>query len=272
MNGDDGCFGDGSMMWRINRERVVLLAGPAAAVMQVAHPQVARGVAAHSRFREDAGGRLIRTLDAVYAVAFGTREEVAEVRKRVAAAHAKVRGDTYSAFDPDAQLWVMATLIQGSVSMFRRFIGELSAEQLDDFLRENRVFGEVFGIPPARLPATWSSFESYWQEMTTGDLLGSDPLCAEVARGVVRPSGPWWLKTASPVIEELAAGLIGDALVDRLGLRRRAAGVIWPCLDTMFPVLAPLTPSCLRFCGAYRRALTRDPRRTWLKHRDRSLR
>jgi uncharacterized protein (DUF2236 family) len=257
MNGIDGYFGDGSMMWRINRERVVLLAGPAAAVMQVAHPQVARGVAAHSRFREDAGGRLIRTLDAVYAVAFGTRDEVAEVRKRVAAAHAKVRGDTYSAFDPDAQLWVMATLIQGSVSMFRRFIGELSPEQLDDFLNENRVFGEVFGMPPERLPATWPAFESYWDEMTTGNLLGSDPLCGEVARAVVGPVSPWWLKIASPVIEELAAGLMGETLVERLGLKRRTAGVLWPSLDALLPALAPMTPQGLRFCRAYRKALTR---------------
>jgi uncharacterized protein (DUF2236 family) len=257
MNGSEGTFGGGSMMWRINRERVVLLAGPAAAVMQVAHPQVARGVAAHSRFREDAGGRLMRTLDAVYAVAFGTRGETAEVRKRVAAAHAKVRGDGYSAFDPEAQLWVMATLIHGSVSMFRRFIGELSAEQLDGFLNENRAFGEVFGLPPGYLPATWPAFESYWNEMTAGDLLGSDPLCGEVARAVVRPVGPWWLKAASPVIEELAAGLLGQALVERLGLRRRTAGVLWPCLDAMLPALTPLTPSRLRFCRAYRRALTR---------------
>lgn len=257
MNGDDGCFGDGSMMWRINRERVVLLAGPAAAVMQVAHPQVARGVAAHSRFREDAGGRLMRTLDAVYAVAFGTREEGAEVRKRVAAAHAKVRGDTYSAFDPDAQLWVMATLIQGSVSMYRRFIGELSTEQLDGFLNENRMFGEVFGMPPGCLPATWSDFETYWREMTTGNLLGSDLLCAEVAKAVVRPAGPWWLKIASPVIEELAAGLMGETLVERLGLQRRTAGVLWPCLDALLPALAPLTPHKLRFCRAYLKAITR---------------
>jgi uncharacterized protein (DUF2236 family) len=264
MHDTDGIFGEGSMMWCINRERLVLLAGPAAAVMQVAHPQVARGVAAHSRFREDAGGRLMRTLDAVYAVAFGTREEVEAVRNRVAAAHAKVRGENYSAFDPDAQLWVMATLIQGSVSMYRRFIGDLSMAQLDAFLMENRAFGEVFGMPPGLMPATWSAFESYWNDMTSGNLLGSDPLSREVARAVVGPSAPWWLKMASPVIEELAAGLMGEVLVKRLGLQRRTAGVLWPSLDALLPALAPMTPQSLRFCRAYRRAITRGccgPRR-----------
>jgi uncharacterized protein (DUF2236 family) len=80
-------FGPDSMMWRINREQVVLLAGPAAAVLQVAHPQVAMGVAAHSKFRTDSIGRLNRTLEAVYFVAFGTSEEVERVRDGVARAH-----------------------------------------------------------------------------------------------------------------------------------------------------------------------------------------
>ena len=77
-------FGPDSMMWRINRERIALLAGPAAAVLQVAHPQVAMGVAAHSKFRTDSIGRLNRTLEAVYSVAFGTSEEVERVRDGVA--------------------------------------------------------------------------------------------------------------------------------------------------------------------------------------------
>ena len=69
-------FSPDSMMWKINREQVVLLGGASAAVLQVAHPQVAMGVAAHSKFRSDSTGRLRRTLDSVYTVAFGTAEEV----------------------------------------------------------------------------------------------------------------------------------------------------------------------------------------------------
>ena len=104
-----------SMMWRINRERITLLAGPAAAVLQAAHPQVAMGVAAHSRFQTDSMGRLRRTLDAVYTIAFGSEDDVAHIRKAMARVHAPVKGtspETYSAFDSGAQLWVLATLIE----------------------------------------------------------------------------------------------------------------------------------------------------------------
>ncbi len=126
MDGNFLPFGLESMMWRINREQVVLLAGPAAAVLQVAHPQVAMGVAAHSKFRTDSIGRLHRTLEAVYSVAFGTSDEVEHVRDGLARAHRSVRGEGYFAFDQDAQLWVLATLIMGSVNIYRRFVGKLT--------------------------------------------------------------------------------------------------------------------------------------------------
>jgi uncharacterized protein (DUF2236 family) len=114
----------------------------------VAHPQVAMGVAAHSKFRTDSIGRLHRTLEAVYSVAFGTSEEVERVRDGVARARRPVRGEGYSAFDQDAQLWVLATLIMGSVNMYQRFVGKLTVPELDRFLEENSRFGEVFGLDP----------------------------------------------------------------------------------------------------------------------------
>jgi len=119
----DGFFPPESAMWRLNREHFVLLGGSAAAILQAVHPMVAMGVAAHSEFRDDALGRLRRTLEAVYAIAFGTKENVEQVMRTVRAAHAKVNGDTpqkYSAMDPDAQMWVLATLIMTTVEMHRR--------------------------------------------------------------------------------------------------------------------------------------------------------
>src|SRR5438128_1690298 len=51
--GDPGLFGPGSTVWRIGRERALLLGGPAALLMQIAHPLVATAVAAHSDFGAD---------------------------------------------------------------------------------------------------------------------------------------------------------------------------------------------------------------------------
>lgn len=52
-----GVFAPDSAMWRINRERFVLIGGPAAAILQAAHPSVAFGVAARAG-RRAAGVRI----------------------------------------------------------------------------------------------------------------------------------------------------------------------------------------------------------------------
>jgi len=255
-------FGPDSMTWRLNRERIVLLAGPAAAILQAAHPQVAMGVARHSRFREDTAGRLARTLDAVYAVAFGTEDSVEAVRARVAAAHRPVRGtspESYSAFDPGAQRWVLATLMMGSISIYRRFVCELSEDELDRFVSENQRFGEVFGLAPELAPATWCELDQYWSEMMDSDLLGSHPLCGEVARAVLKPSRPWGFRMGSPLWSALAAEWIGPELSQRLGLptsRLRAA--VWGTLDRLLPRALPRLPDRVRYAPAFLEARKRD--------------
>ena len=57
-----GFYGPDSMMWRINREAVLLGAGPTALLLQIAHPLVAEGVAHHSTFEADPFKRLHGTI------------------------------------------------------------------------------------------------------------------------------------------------------------------------------------------------------------------
>ncbi len=248
-------FGPDSMMWRINRERVVLLSGPAVAVLQVAHPQVARGVAAHSKFQTDAMGRLRRTLEAVYSVAFGSGEEVEKVRFRVARAHLAVQGEGYSAFDPDAQLWVLATLIMGSVNMYRRFVGDLTTSELDQFLNENARFGEVFGLDPSPVPKTWGEFQSYWETMTGGRMLGSHPLCAAVANAVIKPDAPWFLRSLSFVFRALTVEYLPRTLRENLKITPGfISGALWSTLDKFLPPLIRVAPAKLRYAPQYLKA------------------
>ena len=102
---------------RHGAEGVLLAGGGAAILLQLADPRVARGVAAHSGFRERPLDRLLGTLDYVYAVGFGDDDTVAAAVRAVNARHVPVRGaadggrPAYSAFDADAQRWVASTLL-----------------------------------------------------------------------------------------------------------------------------------------------------------------
>ena len=82
-----------SEMWRINHERCGLFFGPAAAILQIAHPRIAQGVADHSEFETDTLGRLRRTLAATNRIAFGTLAEAEQTRERLRAIHGQVKGE-----------------------------------------------------------------------------------------------------------------------------------------------------------------------------------
>lgn len=256
-------FKPGSVMWTVSRERFILLGGPAAAILQVAHPQVAMGVAAHSRFTDDVMGRLHRTLDAVYAISFGTAEEVAAVRREVARRHGPVRGDAperYSAFDPDAQLWVLATLIDGALAMHRRLGRELSAADREEYFREMRRFGEVFGLDPRFGPQSMAEFETYYRDMLAGPLLGSHPMCAEVAAHIVAPRRPRWVLALRPWTAPFACEYTPSPVRERLRLpwRRWHPGYV-RAVERLggLALRLRLVPARARFCPHYRRALRR---------------
>src|SRR3954454_3288426 len=150
-------FSPESLIWKVSRERAVLLHGPAAAVLQVAHPRIGLGVMQHSGFADDPTSRLHRTLDAVYAIAFGTVAEANAAAKRVARRHASVRGDAaahsvpgapnYSAGEIDLLMWVVATLVWSSVTGYERSVGSLTDGDKKKFYADMRVLGTFFGLP-----------------------------------------------------------------------------------------------------------------------------
>src|SRR3954453_10695156 len=124
-----GFYGPESMMWRINREAVLLGAGPAALLLQIAHPLVAEGVSHHSDFHGDPFGRLRRTVNTPMDLVFGDGPTADRAVKRLNGVHAAVRGDvttteaadatavvSYRAMDPELLLWVQATLIVTSIA------------------------------------------------------------------------------------------------------------------------------------------------------------
>lgn len=256
-----GLFSSESAMWRVNRENFVLIGGAAAAILQVAHPAVAMGVAARSNFRNDMTGRLRRTLEAVYTIAFGTAEDAAFVEQRVRAAHERVRGDhpePYSAMDPAALMWVLATLVSTSVEMHLRYGSPLTRDDREAFYTDMRVFGRCFGLDPSYGPRSWGEFEDYYRGMIDGPLLGSHPLCAEVACSIVIPQTPSYLRLLSPWLAPLACEYVPEPVRSRLRLpSRRWHGPAVRAFEGGIRLLHPLLPSILRHAPAYRKALAR---------------
>jgi uncharacterized protein (DUF2236 family) len=150
-----GLFGPDSVAWRVDREVILLAGGSCALLMQAAHPVVAAGVDQHSTYGTDPFGRLRRTLTSSFDVVFGTRSRADAAIRRVNAIHAAVRGQlpggaAYSAADPEALLWVHATLVDTALRIYSRFVGPLSSDEERRYLQEAAEVAERLGVLPAR--------------------------------------------------------------------------------------------------------------------------
>ncbi|WP_115787070.1 oxygenase MpaB family protein [Arthrobacter silvisoli] len=236
----------------IGAEAVLLAGAGSAILLQLADPAVGRGVAEHSTFAERPLDRLAATMGYVYAVIYGSEEQLTAVRRAVNRAHAPVRGESdgtspgYNAFDPESQLWVAATLYNTAVRMYERVYGMLDGEAADRVYREYARIGTVLQLPAELWPADRAAFTDYWNKRLAG--LAPAPGAVRVARELLHPAvGPAWLRMVMPLMRLLTAGLLTESLRAAYGLpwdprrQRRFDGVM-----RMLAIVYPRLPERIR--------------------------
>jgi uncharacterized protein (DUF2236 family) len=196
----------------------VLLAGAGRAVLlQIANPSIGHAVAEHSNFTERPLDRLRTTMSYVYAVIYGSPEQLAAMRRSVNRAHAPVRraagaGSTgYNAFDAESQLWVVATLYDTAVTVYERIHGPLDDDSADVIYSEYAKIGTALQLPAELWPSNRSAFREYWDRSLAS--LKVDEVAVRVAHGLLHPSAvPLWLRLTMPLARLLTAGLLPGSL------------------------------------------------------------
>ena len=192
--GDVGLFGPGSQSWRIDGEVMVLAGGTCALLMQLAHPAIAAGVADHSDFRADPFARLRRTLNASFAVVFGTRPRAELALRRINAIHGAVRGtvpetgETYRATDPGLLLWVHATLIDTALRVYDRYVAALTPAEAEAYHAEARQVAVRLGVPEAELPLTLVELRAEMDRLIGDGTVAVGPTARSLAPAVLHPT------------------------------------------------------------------------------------
>lgn len=217
-----------------------LMLGSGSAVMyQLAVWGVGKGVAEHSTTMQRPVDRLRTTLTYVYVMGLGTDEERAKVARMVNRAHVPVRGEGYSAFDPDLQLWVAATLAEVAREMYERIFGPLDEATLEHLYREGWVYGTALQVKPEMWPPTRAEFDRYWDRMQAE--FRSDPQIQRYAAALLSTrDAKWFVKPLSPLISLVTRGNLSPAAREALALPwnerdQRRYDRFWAVVRVVYP-------------------------------------
>jgi uncharacterized protein (DUF2236 family) len=185
------------MLRRIHRERALALSGPRALLMQAAHPLAVSGLLAHTTALDEPYERLARTAATLSTIGFGSRSEADAVTGQVRAMHRRVRGRTreqigrhppgtsYRADDPELLLWVLFTLVDSALVVYRKYVGSLTLGEEAAYWEDYKVVGRLFGLRDGDLPRTLDDLDAYRQRMLEGDELVVTDWARDRARKIV---------------------------------------------------------------------------------------
>ena len=196
-------FAPDTVTWRVHADPTMLLGGLRALLLQALHPVAMAGVAAHSGFRDDPWGRLLRTAEYVGTVTYAPPEEARRAAARIRGLHRRqppvsdpTTGETHRIDDPELLLWVHCCETDSFLSTYVRCGGRLGAGDADRYFAEQVTSAELIGIPPAHAPADAAAMAAYFEQMQPA--LRVTPEARSAARFVLLPPMPRLVAVATP--------------------------------------------------------------------------
>jgi uncharacterized protein (DUF2236 family) len=200
-----------------------LLLGAGSTVMnQLALYGVGKGVAEHSNTLDRPLDRLRTTLTYVYVMTLGTDQERAAVARMVNRAHTVVRGEGYTAYAPQLQLWVAATLAYNGEFIYEKVFGPMSQEARERSYRDAQIFGNALQVKPEMWPATHADFATYWEGMQ-GEFSSDEQIRAYVKALLSTKGAPLLLRPAIALQNLVTRGNLEPHVRDVLGMSWSAA-------------------------------------------------
>jgi uncharacterized protein (DUF2236 family) len=274
-----GYFTDDSVIRRVYRERALALAGPRALLMQAAHPLAVAGLLAHTGALDQPYERLARTAEAMSTVTFGSRADADRTTRHVRSVHRRVSGriarragpyaagTSYRADDPELLMWILYTLVDSAVVVYRMYVGPLDDDAQERFWADYRVVGRLFGLRERDMPRGLEGLRAYGREMLESGTLAVTPWARTRAREIVlEPPLPLYLRPLVEAINFITVALLPAPIRDQYGFLplppawlRRA--LVAGGAEYVKRVIVPVVPERLRLVPAARNEPAGTPSR-----------
>lgn len=274
----DRFFSVNGILWRVDREMILLLGGGRALLMQLAHPKIAAGVADHSRFRAAPMRRLIQTMNIIWSVVFDESPEALASLEQMRLVHSRIRGTVkqgnvlplgtpYDARESDLLLWVHATLVDSALVTYELFVGPLSGQEKQQYYNETKGLARLFGVPESETPGSLDAFNDYMKEMIVGGAIAVGSTARALAKEIIFPK-PWILKMGGPLSALITTGMLPEQLRHQYGLtwNHRKERML-KLLAALIRAALPFAPAPIRVVPQARAAETRAAPAAFGQHR-----
>jgi uncharacterized protein (DUF2236 family) len=155
---------------------------------------------------------------------FGDASQAIAAAARINRIHDRVRGDGYSARDPELQRWVHATLLESIPLTYGLLVRPLTRPERDRYCLEAAIMEPLLDIPAGWLPRDSTALDVYMRGIEADGTLFVTDAGRALARAVLFP--PRW-RMAWPVFRFLqlhAIGMLSPSL-------RAAYGFHWSARD-----------------------------------------
>ena len=216
-----GLFEPGDAPWVVHRDFGTLVGGVRALLMQALHPGSLAGVAQHSRYEQDALGRLSGTIRWLTVTTFGSFEAIAGEASRVNRLHERVKGQyvnksetvSYRAADSDLLLWVHIAFTESFLVAHNTF-GSNPVDP-DEYVEKWGRSAEPLGL--TETPKTFAELE---RQLASFDCLRADDLTKRVVSFIKYPPLPRSVRPAYKLLFAAAVISLNDELREMLGLKK----------------------------------------------------
>ncbi|MFE2721667.1 oxygenase MpaB family protein [Kitasatospora sp. NPDC059327] len=174
-------FGPGTRFHRLFDDPCWAVAMIRATVLEAAHPQIGAALVDSSTFVTHPWRRFTNTLRSLQRMT-GTDEPAREREAaRLNRMHGRLNGTDaanrpYDAMDPAARAWVVATMFESAVIMFRWSGRPLDQAAMEELYAEFRRFLAVMGDASGQLPDSLKDFWPYYDRVVEEELENTQAL------------------------------------------------------------------------------------------------
>jgi len=219
--------------WIVHADFGTLVGGIRALLMQALHPGSLTGVANHSRYEQDALGRLAGTIRWLTVTTFGSHTAVAGEDQRVNRMHKRVTGEyttstgeerLYKAADPDLLLWVHIAFMESFLRCHQMYAWREIPGGADAYVRLWAKSVEPIGLAAAPMNESQliAEIERYKRELVATEKT------LDVVKFIKRPPLPVLARPVYWLLFEAAVVSLPIEFRALLGLKAKPRWIIQP--------------------------------------------